>query len=115
MKKENEFSLEILRHFLGSIDFKDIEDKEMPENERKEYCATISAVFPRLEKDMKKFLHEQLIFAANNAQNWEQVLFARGTFNGISLLLDYWKKALIEHMTGGEEKFDKHSPVGQLE
>lgn len=95
MKKDN--SIILLRHELGSIDLHDIEAETMSEGERKEYCAAIFAVFPRLEKDIKKFLYAQLMFASNEADTWERVIFARGTFNGMDILLEHWKRAAMEH------------------
>lgn len=102
---------------LGSIDLSDLEeDEDMGENERKEYCAAISAVFPRIEKDIKRFLHEQLMFVCNQAETWERVIFGRGTFNGMDLLLEHWKKAHMEHTakTIPEEPGDKTNPIGEI-
>ena len=120
MSKElDDKSLTLIRHQLGSIDLKDIEDKEMSESEAKDYNASISAIFPRLEKDMKKFLYEQLMFMANKADNWNQVIFSRGTFNGIDLLLNHWKQAHTAHTArlgeGEGYKFDKNNPIGEVE
>lgn len=117
MDQKREQSLQLMRHFLSSIDLSDLEeDKDLSTEDRKGYCAAISAVWPRLEKDMKRFLHLQLMFGNNNAETWEQVLFSRGTFNGIDLLLEHWKKAHEEHIAKGrpEEKFDEHNPMGEL-
>jgi len=108
-------SLELLRHELGSIDLSDIKKEELNESERKEYCASISAVFPRIEKDIKKFLYEQLMFSANQAEDWDRVIFGRGTFNGMDILLNFWKIAHLEHSAKEpKEEFDKSSPVGEL-
>jgi len=106
-KEEPNPSIKLLRHQLGSIDLSDVdlEEKEMSKEERKQYCAAIFAVFPRLEKDIKKFLYTQLMFGNNNAETWEQVIFGRGTFNGIDLLYKYWKDAATEfEATPKEEK-----------
>ena len=106
-EKINELSIKLIRHQLGSIDLSDVdlEEKEMSKEERKQYCAAIFAVFPRLEKDIKKFLYTQLMFGNNNAETWEQVIFGRGTFNGIDLLYKYWKDAATEfEATPKEEK-----------
>ena len=110
-------SLTLLKHQLGSVDLKDLDDKDMSEGDRREYCASISGIYPRLEKDIKKFLHEQLMFMSNNAENWDQVIFGRGTFNGLDLLLTHWKKASAEHMERlkPEEKFDKHKLLPEIE
>lgn len=107
--------LEVLRHELASIDLSDIEDEEMSESERKEYVSTISAVFPRLEKDIKRFLHAQLMFIANQATDMNQVSFGRGTFNGMDILLNHWKRVAQEHNSKGkEEDFDKHEVIGEI-
>ncbi len=110
-----ELSLEAMRHLLASIDLSDVGDEEMTPDERKEYNAAISAVFPRLEKDIKRFLHAQLMFVSNNAQDMNQISFGRGTFNGMDLLLNHWKKAHEEHtVKEPKEDMDKHSPVSEL-
>lgn len=116
----NEDSLKLLRHQLASIDLGDIEKEEMSEAETKEYNASISAVFPRIEKDIKKFLHEQLLFAANQSNSWEQVIFARGTYNGMNLLLDHWRSAFAQHNErikneGDDKNFDRNKTIGEME
>lgn len=110
-------SLKLQRHLLGSIDLSDIEEKELSESERKAYCAAIFAAFPRLEKDIKKLQYEQLVFQANTAENWEQVLFGRGTFNGLDLILDLWRRASNEHIAsakGNQETFNKINPISEI-
>ena len=108
-------TLALQRHLLGSIDLSDIEeDEEMSETERKAYCAAIFAVFSRIEKDLKKALYDQLMFSSNQADTWEKVIFSRGTFNGMSLMLERWKKAASEHQKPPEEDFDRHSPLGEI-
>jgi len=111
-----ETNLDLMRHLLGSIDLSDIEDEEMDEVERGEYIASISAVYPRLEKDIKKFLHAQLMFSSNNAENWDQVIFGRGAFNGMDLLLKHWEKAHFEHSAKAVDKedIDKSNPMPEL-
>ena len=52
------------------VELGDIEDKEFTEAERKDYCAAISAIFPRIEKDIKKFQINQFIFILNESLNW---------------------------------------------
>ena len=112
----NEPTIALQRNLLGSIDLSDIEDdKELSEADRRAYCAAIFAIYPRLEKDLRNFLHKQLIFSSMEARNWDQVIFGRGTFNGISLLLELWEKAAKEHEANSkpEEDFDKHSPISE--
>ncbi len=116
-EQKQELSSSLMRHLLGSISFEDVEeDKEMTEGERKEYCASISAVFPRIEKDIKKFLYAQLMFSSNQADDWERVIFGRGTFNGLDILLEHWRKAHVEHSEKikPKEKFDESNPLPEI-
>lgn len=122
-KKKEDLSLEAIRKMLGSINLDECqeEEKELSEADRKAYCSAIFAVFPRIEKDIKKMLYAQLMFISNNAETWEQVIFGRGTFNGMDLLLEKWKKASIEHEAnlkeGLEENkkgFDKNNPIPEV-
>ena len=96
------------------VELGDIEDKELTEAERKDYCAAISAVFPRIEKDIKKFQINQLMFISNESLNWEQILVGRGTFNALDLLLDHWRRAHLEHSVKPKDEFDKHEVVGTI-
>ncbi len=119
MSKElDQNSLKLIRHQLGSISLEDVEEKEMSEAETKDYNASISAIFPRLEKDIKKFLHEQLMYTANEAEFWERVIFGRGTYNGMDLLLNHWRQAHTAHtarvLEVGEEGFDPNKSIGEL-
>ena len=118
MSKEfNDNTLTLLRNQLGSIGLLSIEQEDMSEAEAKEYNAAISAVFPRIEKDIKKFLYQQLLFISNESHSWEHVIFGRGTYNGLNLLLDYWRRAHIAHterIVNENEKFDKSQVVGEL-
>lgn len=112
-----EQSREIIRHLLGSIDLSDVaEDEDMTEEDYTQYIATISAAWPRLEKDIKKLLYAQLMFTSNESANWDQVLFGRGTFNGLDLLREKWEKAHNEHMARSipTEEFDEHAPIGEI-
>jgi hypothetical protein len=121
MPKKEDLSLKAIRHMLCSIDLSDIDQdkKELSEADRMAYCSAIFAVFPRIEKDIKELLYEQLMFVNNNAQDWNQVVFGRGTFNGMDLLLEKWRKASIEHEANSkdkkeEKKFDKSNPISEI-
>lgn len=116
MKQTKDHSLKAIRHMLASIDLSDIkEEKDMTDAERKGYCAQVFAVFPVIEKDIKKFLHAQLMFISNEAATMEQVSFGRGTFNGMDLLLEHWKKAAAEHTVPKDpENFDKNNPMPEI-
>lgn len=108
---------ELIREHLASIDLSKVEDeKEMSEQDRRDYCAAIHAVFPRLEKDMKKFLYQQLLQTSKESETWDQVLFGRGVFDGIAQLLAYWNQASQEHVANStvENEFNKHAPMGEI-
>ena len=109
-------TISLQRNLLGSISIEDVLEEDETEADRKAYCAAIFAVFPRLEKDLKKFLHAQLLYSANEAETWERVIFGRGSFNGMALLLENWKIAAKEHEanSGQKEDFDKHSPISEV-
>jgi hypothetical protein len=121
MPEKEDLSVKVIRHLLASIDLSDIkEDEEMSESDRKAYCSAIFAVYPRIEKDIKKLLYEQLMFSSNNAETWEQVIFGRGTFNGMDLLLEKWKKVAVEHEANVKEglkegkNIDKSNPMPEI-
>lgn len=108
-------SIKLVRHGLGILDLSDIDEKSMNVDERRTYCASMSAAWPILEKDMKKFMHKQLMFAVNQAESWEQVLVGRGAFAGMELLFEHWQAAVQEHLAGlPKEDFDKHDPIGEM-
>lgn len=110
-------TLKLQRNLLGSIDISDDDADEMDASQRHEYIAAISAVFPRIEKDIKRFMHQQLMYSSNKAETWEQVIFGRGTFNGLALLLEFWDNANQEQMEKAKPKaqFDPHNSIGEIE
>jgi hypothetical protein len=118
----SETNLDLMHHLLGSIDLSDLDivevagEEEMNEGERKDYCATISAVFPRLEKDIKRAMYKQLLLTFSTADNMDKVALGQGTFNGMSLLLDKWRIAHVEHTSKivPKEEMDKHNPVPEI-
>ncbi len=107
MAKQEKLTLELMRHLLGSVDLSDIfseDEKEESEAERRAYCAAIFAIWPRLEKDLKKMMYEQLIFSSNESEDWFQTILGRGTFNGLSLAFERWKVASAEHEAVAKDK-----------
>ena len=67
-------------------------------------------------KDIKKFLFRQLEESLAKAENWEQVIFGKGTFNGMAFLLERWKQVQAEHIENSKvkEKFDENTPIGEI-
>lgn len=106
--KKVEPTIKLQRHLLASIDLSDVEDeKEQTEAEHRAYNAAIFAVWPRLEKDLKKMMHTQLLFSSNVAEDWMQTIFGRGTFNGLSLPFEKWRLASNEHEAASKEKAEE--------
>ena len=115
--KVDKLSLELVRNSLALVTLEDIEDKEQDESDRKEYCRAIAAVYPRLSKDIKGFLHKQLIKTSMQSETWEQTLVGRGVFAGFEILLGHWEKANAEHLNQAKSKevFDPHDPIGRID
>lgn len=113
MKKTKEPTIALQRAILGSVNLSHISKKDESEQDRRDYCAAIFSVFPRLEKTLKEMMQEQLLFSSNEADTWERVIFGRGTFNGMALLLENFERASKEHEANSkpEEAFDRHNPV----
>ena len=110
-------SLKLIRHSLASINLEGFEDeKPMNEQERKDYVSAITAVYPRLEKDIRRFLYLQLLVMSKESENWEQVLFGRGVFDGMAQLLEHWTRIRQEHtdVNKTEGEFEKNSPIGEV-
>jgi len=107
--------VKLLRKQLKSIDISGIEDKEVSETERLNYCAQISAVFPLLEKDIKKAMRDQILLN-NEAEDLNKLTYGRGTCNGISLLYELWSaaKAEYESKIRDKEEFNKNEPIATL-
>ena len=113
----NQDSLKLLRESLGSINLRDqfLTDADpQGEQKRKDYCASISAVFPKLEKTLKEMMADQILFAVNKTESWEQVLFSRGTFNGLMLLMEHIKLANDEHLNANEKDFNQFNPLPEV-
>lgn len=107
--------LKLIRERLGAIDLSDIEDRDMTPQERRDYCAALFAVFPRLEKDIRRFIFHQVLFIAKEAGSYEHVTFGRGVVEGLAMALDHWKLASDEHINNSRgESFDKFAPISEI-
>lgn len=101
------------REQLGSISLNEMRDKDLSENEIKERNAKISSDFKILEQTIKILLIAQEEFMANQCENEKQLLFGRGTVNGLSLLLDEFQSFKGQHdeLTKPKEGFNKHKII----
>ena len=97
------------RHQLGSIDLSDIKE-ELTENEQKERNANIANSYKYIEPTIKKLLIAQQEFMAKQCENENQLLFGRGSINGIAVVLEELRSYKLAHeeLTKPQEKFDKH-------
>lgn len=98
---------------LGSIDLSDVRDKELSENEIKKRNANIANSYKYIEPTIKKLLIAQQEFIANRCENENQLLFGRGSINGISVVLEELRSYKLAHEedTKPQEKFDKFNPI----
>ena len=94
-------------------------DASMDVNERKQYVSTIAGVLPMLEKELKYAEAKQLEHIGATAENWDQVLIARGTINAVDVLLKRWRDMNTEHQVNIKPKdvpgkdFDPHLSIAE--
>ena len=109
-KRGSEEFMQSIRHRLGSIDLMEDKEREMTSTQRKVYLQRIATFFPKgIEKDIKSMIAEQLKFMGQQSQNIEQFWFARGTVNGLFLLLEKYERLYEEYIESHKpkEKIDK--------
>lgn len=73
-------------------------EKEQSEQERKDYCASVSSIFPILEKDIKEEMYKELVKTYTGAENFNAVLRGQGIMEGMAILLEHWTLANSEHI-----------------
>ena len=100
------------RKQLGCIDLSDIKEPK-EENKKKERNAKIASDFRYIEPAIKKLIIAQQEFMANQCENESQLLFGRGSMNGLALVLEELKNYKSEHEedTKPKDNFDKFNPV----
>lgn len=92
------------------------EEKPMSDEDRKAYVASVSAVFPRLEKDIKIKMYEHLVDTYTNSDEWDKVLRGQGILEGMAILLEHWRGVHMEQeeKTIDEPDSDPTSIVGEI-
>lgn len=100
------------------------ESEELNEEERKAHNAAIFAVFPRLEKDIKAKMYEQLIQTYSEnvgmAKTREEIVLAtvrgNGIMEGMAQLLEKWEREAATHRADiqPKESFDKHESINTI-
>jgi len=99
---------------LGLISVKDLDELEsMAPDKRKAYVGRIAAVWDLIEKELENAIRLQVDYAIRQAKSWEDVLVARGSINGLAVILERFSKLNQEHFenTKPKEKFDKHEVI----
>ena len=99
-------------------------EKQLDEAEIKAHNAAIFAVWPRLEKEIKAKMYEQLITTYSEnvgmAKTREEIVLAtvrgNGIMEGMAILLEKWKSDAQAHEADAQpkEKFDKHSITSEI-
>lgn len=110
----------LMRKLLGSISLEDVKTRPaMQDQDRRQYEQGVAAFFPHILKptiDRLVAAQEQLMARGSQEQRYvgiispsDQVLFGRGTINGIELVLEEFNEAYQAHiaeLTKRGEKFD---------
>lgn len=93
-----EYSADLTREYLSSIDLSDIQEikkrKEEIDPKEEEAIAIEASKFYKnyFEEELKLFIQAQLEFIAKDVNNESKLQFARGTFNGLCLIRDWFEK-----------------------
>jgi len=106
----------LIRHLLGSVDLDDIELNDMAPDERKEYVGKATAAYQgTIKQEGKRLLKAQEEFVARQAEPFN-LLFARGTVNGITLFMEIYEDMQIEHRENNKqpEKFNARAMFPEL-
>ena len=98
------------REQLGSIS--SIEEN-LTENETKDRNARIASNYKMLERIVAEYIKEQKDFLANQCENENQLLFSRGTINGLYLISEAFKSYKGQHdeITKSPEQFNPHKVI----
>ena len=105
--KPVDISVDLMRELLGTKSFsRDV--RPMDGEARKNYVARIAASWPDLDKDTDLMIAVQEQNMGRRVNNQDELMFGRGTINGIMLIKDYYEDRYNEHKanTKPEEKFD---------
>ena len=94
--KELKKAAELNRHQLGSIDLGDIlEEEKITDIEQLELALrAVEFNHAYFEKVLKEFINEQLKFIGMKADSENQLLFGRGTINGLFLVQEWFVKQM---------------------
>lgn len=112
LKKSGEL-IEVLRKQLGSITLKDLKESEEPQLTDAEYnerAASAELFFMHyMEKILNILEHKQLVEIGTKAQNDLQMIFGRGTINGLYLIKE-WFQEQVSHSRSRFTPMEKTEP-----
>lgn len=100
-----------LRRELGSITLKELktsEDPQLTDAEYNERAASAEVFYmSHMEKILDIMEHQQLVEIGTKAQNDLQMIFGRGTINGIYLIKEWF----LEQLSISRSKFEPREKV----
>lgn len=129
MSKELESSTKLLRHFLNSIDLSDIDELKtivLTPPEAMDRAGDVELFYKNhFEKVLKLFIQRQLEFIGIGIKDERtgekiavetegQLLFARGTINGLLLIKEWMEEQRKLSLSRFEEKSEELSPEKPL-
>lgn len=116
-----ELTARLMRELLGSIDVEKFRfERKLSANDLAAYHQTVAAFFPTIiEPTVKRFIAAQeRIMSRGSAElrqfgyvdPRDQVIFGRGTMNGLLILMEEFQQAFYSHIAAVEEKQEKFDP-----
>lgn len=91
MTKEIQDSTQLMRHGLASVDLSDIKEELLPPEKQKRSEDAELFYLNYFSDFLKTLMQGQLEFIAKKAISMEQFMFGKGTFNGISIINDWFE------------------------
>lgn len=109
-------SLDLIRRTCGSISVRDLL-ADITELEHLRSEASTIASKPLFKEELERMIAKQLEWMNMETANWEQVIFGRGTVNGIRLILEHFETLHNDHVaaTKPPETFDRFNPMPEHE
>ena len=109
--------VDLTREQLKGITMDFIEDNpidyNLSENKKQELYGKAALIQKDATKIIDNLINSQGNFAIKEAQTMEQVLFVRGTINGLTLFKEEIERlySLYKEKVKPDEKFDKHNLI----
>lgn len=110
-----------MRELLGSITLESIEKAELDQGVKLSEGETMDRAIDSenyydkwFKRILNLFIYEQLLFLGTKAQDIEQVMFCRGTMNGLYLIKEKFEKEKARAQTRFEKKGEEKEPFNRL-